>query len=120
MHAEPNHWVTRYRNGALALVLCLAFADGLFETTGIHGRFLAVLGFASAITLWCTLDARLHGKVFLRSFSWLMMWTWPVGVLAHLVWTRRAKGVLLYVLGALAVALAAGAGAMTAHMLRGH
>jgi hypothetical protein len=70
---------------------------------------LAAFAAASSITLACVLDARMHGKVFLRSWAWLLMWTWPVGILAHLLWTRRARGIGMYFAlfaGALATALA--------------
>jgi len=103
--AAPEPWVRVYRRSATALVFAAAFVSGLAENTLGAARFLGVLAFASAVTLWCGLDAKLHGKVFVRSFAWLMMFTWPVGVLAHLVWTRRVRGVPQY-FGAAVVALA--------------
>ena len=73
-----------------------AFADGMCtDSPNTALRVLAIFTLASAITLCCTLDANVNGKLFLRSFAWHMMFTWPVGVLVHLVWTRRWQRGLL-------------------------
>jgi hypothetical protein len=71
----------------------------------------------SSLILWCGMDARLHGKIFLRGFVIPMMVTWPVGVAVHLIWTRGAKGILTYALFAVAAIAAAGAGSGVASLI---
>ena len=111
-------WVCGYRRIALALVLATAFAEGLIVSQSAPARFLVAIAFASSITLWCGLDARLHGKLFLRSFAWLMMFTWPIGAAVHLVWTRGPRGVLTYLEMSLACMAATGVGLALAALLR--
>jgi hypothetical protein len=105
-----DDWVRSYRLRALALVLATAFAEGFATSLSTPVHALVVMTLASSITLWCGLDAQVHGKLFLRSFAWLMMFTWPVGVAVHLVWTRGAKGMLTYLLLGVACIAAAGVG----------
>ena len=112
-----NEWVRRYRQFALVLVFATAFAEGFSASSGVAARVLVALTFASATTLWCGLDAHLHGKLFLRSFGWLMMFTWPVAAAAHLVWTRGARGILTYILAALACMAAVSGGLAAASLL---
>jgi hypothetical protein len=100
------------------LLVAAAFVDGFTElSTGVV-RILRILVFASTIVLWCTLDAIVHGKLFLRSFAWTMMFTWPVGVLVHLVWTRRWRGVAVYVGATFVLAIAYLCGSGVAELLR--
>jgi hypothetical protein len=108
--APVDPWVPRYRKFAFVLVLAAAFAGGVVASLGVQARALAVMTFASAVSVWCGLDARIHGKLFLRSFAWLMLLTWPVGLLAHLVWTRRWRGTVMYVVLALTYAAATAGG----------
>ena len=98
-------WLTAYRRRALILTLIAAFLGGF--SSDVHGfsQVLAALTFGSAVTLWCTLDARIHSKEFLHSFGWQMMWIWPIGAVVLLVLTRGRRGVLTYLLlGAACVA----------------
>jgi hypothetical protein len=108
-------WVIDDRRRAFALVYAASFCAGLTSESGGPLQVLAALTNASAIALWCALDARCHDKLFLRSYAWLMMFTWPVGVLAHAVWTRGARGVGFYAAALVAwfVAAAVGMGAAT-------
>src|SRR5690242_19035437 len=89
LHGPIEPWVPRYARFAFVLVAVGAFAGGFVITRGTEARVLTIFTFASSLSVWCGLDARVHGKLFLRSFAWLMLFTWPVGLLAHLVWTRR-------------------------------
>lgn len=90
-------WVFAYRRLAL-IIVCLA---ALFGSIGARfgGRVdaLAAITIASGLVLWCTLDAHIRGKTFVHSFAWALALTWPLGVLVHLVWTRRWRGVRIYV-----------------------
>lgn len=112
-----EEWVRQYRQVALLTVLVAAFTQGVVTGSSSLGQALAALGFASAVTLWCSLDAYLHGKLFLRSFGWALMFTWPIGVAVHLVWTRGARGLLTYALAGVACIGAAVAGAGAAGFL---
>lgn len=109
--ADADTWVWRYRQFALALALAAAFASGFVESVAFQMQLVAIMTFASAVSIWCGLDARVHGKLFLRSFAWLMLFTWPLGVLVHLVWTRRWRGCLTYLALGVAAAAAGIAGA---------
>ena len=104
-------WLSAYRRLALGAVVFAAFMGGLCAGHSVAARVLAALTFASATTLWCSLDARMHGKSFLHSFGWQLMWTWPVGMAVYLVWTRRWRGLLTYLLLGAACLGAAGVGA---------
>ena len=108
-------------DAALVTVFVAAFADGMCtHSPNTALRVLAIFTLASAITLCCTLDANVNGKLFLRSFAWHMMFTWPVGVLVHLVWTRRwQRGLLAYMALLAAYIAATGAGRGFAGLLRG-
>jgi hypothetical protein len=99
----------------------------VYAATLVYGSVLASgkrelevaagLAVGSAIALWCSVDARVHGKLFLRSFEWLMVFTWPVGALAHLVWTRGRRGFVTYVLAFFCFLLALGLGALVEILL---
>jgi hypothetical protein len=92
-------WVPQYRIWAIASAYFAIFVDVAFvRHNELHA--LTAMAIASAITLACTLDARMHGKLFLRSFAWTMMFTWPIGLLAHLVWTRGSPGIGVYLVSA--------------------
>jgi hypothetical protein len=96
---KPEPWVFEYRRLALVAVY-LAF---LLEATAAFGgtsllNTLCALTEASAIVLWCTLDAEIHGKMFIRSYAWTMMFTWPLGIVVYLLWTRRSRGLLSYLI----------------------
>jgi hypothetical protein len=110
-------WVPRYRRYALVTALAAAFIDGFAESLGRASQVLSILTFASAVTLWCGLDARVHRKLYLRSFGWLMMFTWPIGVLVHLIWTRGWRGLRTYFALAIASIIAAGAGFFLARLI---
>lgn len=116
--ALSEGWVPVYRKRVAALVLALAFVQGLVGYRDGGARIVSIFGFASALVLWCVLDSRMHGKLFLRSYGWLMMFTWPVGMLAYLVWTRGAGAVVLYVIYALMFLFCAGTGLAVGGVLR--
>jgi hypothetical protein len=97
--------------------LAAAFIDGFAESLGRASQLLWILTFASAITLWCGLDARVHRKLYVRSFAWQMMFTWPIGVLVHLIWTRGWRGLRTYFVLAIASILAAGAGLLLGRLV---
>jgi len=66
--------------------------------------------FASTITYWCIVDARIAGHPILYSFYWLIFLLWPLGVPIYLLWARKLRGLgsaLLHVIGLFAVALLA-------------
>ena len=112
--ARPEPWAHRYRSYALILALTGAFVSGVVREVDARIELPAFLALASAVVLWCQLDALLHGKIYQRACAWLMMFTWPVGVLVHLIWTRRWRGLPLYLGLALlhlaAVSIGAGVG----------
>jgi hypothetical protein len=91
-------WVPTYRRRAAVLLGALAFVGAIARPQEQIARGLWAMSFASGLVLWCTLDARMHGKIFLRSYAWTMMFTWPIGMLAYLIWTRRVRGVGVYLL----------------------
>jgi hypothetical protein len=107
---QLDDWVQRYRQSALVVVLVAAFAEGLLAESSLAARVVVPITFASALTLWCGLDAHVHGKLFLRSYAWALMFTWPVGVAVHLVWTRGTKGLFTYALAGVTCIAAAVAG----------
>ena len=108
--ADQLHWATRCRRHALMLVLAGAFVDGVVGEVDARLHGPAALVVASAVVLWCQLDALLHGKLYERASAWLLLFTWPVGVLVHLGWTRRWRGLPLYLGLAVTVLAAAAAG----------
>jgi hypothetical protein len=110
-------WVPRYRTRAIACAYFMVFFTTAFVRHN-ELRFLAATAMASFIALACTLDARMHGKLFLRSFAWAMMFTWPIGLLVHLVWTRGSSGVGLYLVSALACIVPGALGMLVAGLLR--
>ena len=68
----------------------LAFMSGLVEAWGPRGvNVLVAFGMASTCALYAALDACALGKPYPRAFQWGMFWTWPIGMLVHLAWTRR-------------------------------
>lgn len=103
---DAEQWVRTYRWFALVVVVVAAFTEGFLEQSSSPARVLVAIALASALTLWCGLDGRVHGKILLRASAWALMFTWPIGVAVHLVWTRGARGIVTYVLGVL-VCLAA-------------
>ena len=111
-------WVPQYRIWAIASAYFAVFVDAAFvRHAELH--FLAATAVASAITLACTLDARMHGKLFLRSFAWTMMFTWPIGLLVHLVWTRGLPGIGVYLISALGCFVPGALGMLVAGFLQG-
>lgn len=116
-NSGANVWLSRYRRLALGTVGLAAFVSGLSD----HNMLLRALGalvFASALTLWCTLDGEVHSKRFLHSFGWQLMWTWPLGLIVYLTWTRRLRGLVTYVVMAVAGFALAGAGMGVSTLLR--
>jgi len=107
-------WAIRQRRFALSLALAGSFLHGVLREIDAVLDIPTFLLVASAVVLFCQLDALLHGKIYQRAFAWLLMFTWPLGVAVHLYWTRRWRGLLLYVafgfVQSAAVAVGAGAG----------
>lgn len=112
-------WVPRHFRWALALLVVTTFLFGLTSSAGELLQILAALAMASAVTLVCMLDAKMHGKTFVRTFGLALFMTWPLGVLVHLIWTRRGPGVVLYILLVAGFAVVTGAGYGVAALLAG-
>jgi hypothetical protein len=89
-------WIRRYRRFAMGVIYATVLLAALTNRHGDSSRILTALVGASAITLACMLDARIHGRFFLRSYAFALFVTWPVGTLVHLIWTRGARGVAVY------------------------
>lgn len=77
-------------------------------------QLLGAIALAGSIAFYCALDARAHGRVFVRSFWLPTLIAWPVAPLFHLLRTRGARGAghyfkhlgLLLLVGLAAFALA--------------
>jgi hypothetical protein len=95
----------------------VALAEGFLTGVDSPAQAIGAVILASAVTLWCGLDAHAHGKLFLRSFAWALMFTWPVGAAVHFVWTRGASGLLTYALAGVLIAVASGVGLGAASVL---
>ena len=118
-HARPpvssgpailEDWLPLYKQLTLGIAYVWAFASGMVIAFDPAATALSAMCFASALTLWCDLDARSHGKIFVHSFGWQLMWTWPIGMLVHLIWTRGARGIVTYLILAAGGVVSAGAG----------
>lgn len=108
---RDDSWVLDYQRWTLGLAAVLMFMSGLSQAfEGPRLIALVALTGASTCALYAALDARAFGKPYPRTFQWAMFWTWPVGMLVHLFWTRRWRGVGLYLLMYLLALVAAGAG----------
>lgn len=119
---EPisDDWVPAYRRSAALLYGVCIVVTAFVETVDIGlARILVSPVMPSAIVLWCFLDAQCFGKIFHRSFAWTMMFTWPVGVLAYLIWTRGAKGVGVYFIAVIVSLLLFLVGASLAYLVVG-
>jgi hypothetical protein len=117
---RDDGWVLDYRRWTLGVAAILAFMEGVCESWRTDGaRALVALAAASTWPLYAALDARAVGKPYPRSFQWLMFFTWPVGMLVHLFWTRRWRGVGIYLLmvtlGLLALGCGYALGSLLAH-----
>jgi hypothetical protein len=108
---HDDSWVLDYRRWTLGLAAALAFMEGLSEAfQGPDLIALVALAGASTCALYAALDARALGKPYPRTFQWAMFFTWPVGMLVHLFWTRRWRGIGIYLLMWMLALMAAGAG----------
>lgn len=103
--ADDSAWVTSYRAYAFGAAFAAAFFEGLARALGETPlEALVALTLCSALVLYATLDAKLHGKAYDRASAWVFMYTVPVALLVHFVWTRRFRGLLAYLgWGALAL-----------------
>ena len=59
---------------------------------------LLKLVLAAVVTLLCVVDSRSQGKTIGFSVQWLILLTWPVSAPLCLVWSRGAKGFLLFLI----------------------
>ena len=100
--AADRWWISSYRRWSYCLLVFVAVLAGMSHDTSALPQVLLAFAAGSSIAPWCFLDAEMHGKVFHRSYAWSMMFTYPVGILIYLVWTRRAKGIWHSLLGLLA------------------
>jgi hypothetical protein len=94
--AAVEDWIPVYRKRAIVLAYTAIFLANLARDDSEVIKVVTTLVTASAITLACMLDARLYGKLFLRSYALALLLTWPIGVLVHLIWTRRSRGIAVY------------------------
>ena len=94
--AAVDDWIPVYRRRAIVLAYTALFLHNLARDDNEVIEVVTTFVAASAIVLACMLDAKLHGKLFLRSYALALLLTWPIGVLAHLIWTRRSRGIALY------------------------
>ena len=95
-------WV---RSSRLVLVLTavtvLASSFALTVVPSEQVDLLTRLVSGTAALMFCTVDARVHGKTVQRGLVLPLFMTWPLAVGVHLVWTRGKRGALVYLLAAL-------------------
>ena len=105
-------WTMTYLRAAGYAVYFVALLYGVLEgmRPGDGARVLMTLAFAWAIAIYCALDARLHGRVFVRMYWVVTFMTWPVAPLVHLVRVRGKRGALKYLIHAPALVLTVFAG----------
>jgi hypothetical protein len=53
--------------------------------------------------MWCTVDASSRGEYYPHSLRWVTMFTWPISLPVYLMQTRKGRGVLLTLLGFVAM-----------------
>ena len=81
------------------LLICIYFLfalcnirRALFE--GIQLVDLAIsFTTSAAMVKFCVVDSRCRGKTLLRSFHWIIFFTWPVSVPIYLLCSRSIKGI---------------------------
>lgn len=113
-----DRWVLDYRRYTLGLAAILAFMWGLSSAWDARDEnALVAVAMASTFALYAALDARAFGKTYPRAFQWGMFFTWPVGMLVHLVWTRRGRGVGVYLLMLMLALIAGGCGYALGNLL---
>ena len=79
-----------------AIVFCGVFSVlyGLLPWVSQWGSAFAAFGIANGVVMWCYCDTVQRGKVFVHSFGWLILCTWPVALPIYLLHTRGVKGIL--------------------------
>lgn len=86
----------------VALYVLSAVWGGL-QIVCLQNAFFAwafALLFASLITFWASIDAKLRGQPMLHIVQALFLFTWPLAALVYLVATRRWRGLGLWALNA--------------------
>lgn len=113
-------WLLTYRKRALTCLGAAAFLEGVTANIGFTSmRVITAFTEASAVVAVCMLDAPLHQRLFLRSFTLPLLLTWPVGALVHLVWTRGwRRGFATYFACVLVLVLVGAAGMLVMWTLR--
>jgi hypothetical protein len=102
--AVPD-WAASYARAALYGLYSITLGSGFALGSGgaKNGALKLLTAFAVgwAITFYCALDARVHRKVFVRTFWYVTFLLWPIAPLFHLLRTRGKRGALVYALHAL-------------------
>lgn len=116
----PEGWAQRYARfavyGLYAVATLCGFAEGLRPTGAV--RLLTALSMGWVVALYCALDARAHGKVFVQSFWLLTFLTWPISPLIHLARTRGWLGAVSYILNGLLIGVTFGVTKALASLVR--
>ena len=86
----------RYRNFSLICIYFLfalwSVRSALFEE--IQLTDIAISFALSAVMVkFCVVDSRCRGQLLLRSFHWIIFFTWPVSVPIYLLCSRGIKGI---------------------------
>ena len=96
--AAQTDWARLYARaagyGVFVTALIAGFAEGASGNDAV--RLLTAFSVPWSIALFCALDARAHGKVFVQSFWLITFFTWPVAPLFHLVRARGKRGAFTY------------------------
>lgn len=86
-----DDWTARYTRfagyGVYATFFACVFA-GAFVRGDQSFNLLITSTVAGSIALYCALDSRLHGKVFVRAYWFATLAAWPIAPLA-LFWRSR-------------------------------
>jgi len=103
--APPTQSLNAYKAMALGGFSAATMLTGVFDTLGLPlpMRYLVSLPMAAAATMWCIVDAASRGGYYLHSLRWVTMLTWPIAVPVYLVQSRKARGFLLVLFGAVAM-----------------
>jgi hypothetical protein len=76
-------------------------------------RLVFSLALSVFVTQFCIVDSQIRGKPLLRSFHWLIFFTWPISVPIYLIRSRGVKRlhwVVIAVVGYIAASWAGYAG----------
>ena len=86
------------------IVICIYL---LFALSGVRGALfediqradiLISLALSVAMVKFCAVDSRCRGEPLLRSFHWIIFFSWPISVPTYLLWSRGIKGIVWVVL----------------------